>query len=198
MGNRKGTRDDLSLCKGVCGRMTYASTVQIDDAPEAVMRYKQGYCGQCWDKMQAERPMTPEEVRALEALEVFIGKRRARLARREREREQFRKEPIFGSIEINFAQPIRIPMPEVTDEEPRVPKYRKPRKSGSGRKKTLDYSYEDGTMHFRESVPDSWCYEIKGLDGEVLAKNNYGYRALKHAKLVAKNEAITTLGWDIE
>ena len=139
--------------------------------------------------------MTPEEVKALEALEVFIGKRRARLARCEREREQFRKEPIFKTIEVNFNQPIRIPMPEVEEDEPKIPRYRKPRKGVSGRKKTLDYSFDEGTMHFRESVPDSWCYEIKGLDGEILIKNNYGYRALKHAKLVARNEAKNSLGW---
>jgi hypothetical protein len=175
--------------------MTYASTVQIDNAPDAVIRYKQGYCGQCWDQKERERELTPEEVRAAEALEVFIGKRRARLERREREREQFRKQPIFDSININFAQPIRIPMP-IIEEPPPTPKPRQ-RKEGAGRKRTLDYSYEEGTIHFRQNEGMGWCYTIKSHTEEVLAKNEYGYAALKHAKLVAKNEAFSTLGWNI-
>jgi len=193
--SRKGTLADLQPCKGVCGRMTYATTVQIEGAEGAVIRYKQGYCGKCWDEKEAQRELTPEEVRAAEALESFLNARRARLARRAREREQFRKEPIFKSLDINFNQPIRIPMPVVEDDEPKPPKPRE-RKSSAGRKRTLDYSYEKGTIHFRQNLTEGWCYTINSHDGEVLAKNEYGYAALKHAKLVAKNEAFQ-MGWNI-
>lgn len=196
MTNRKGTLDDLQPCKGTCGRMTYASTVQIEGAPDAVIRYKQGFCGQCWDQKERDRPLTPEEVRAAEALETFLSARRKRLERRAVEREQFRKNPIFDSLEINFNQPIRIPMPEI-EEPPPPPKKPRVRKEGAGRKRTLDYSYEKGTIHFRQNEGDGWCYVIKSHTEEVLAKNEYGYAALKHAKLVAKNEAFSTLGWDI-
>lgn len=194
MGNRKGTRADLAPCKGTCGRMTYASTVQIDDAPEAVMRYKQGYCGQCWDREQLNRPMTQQEIRALEALEVFIGKRRARLARRQRQLEQFRKRPIFTSIEVNYNEPIRIPMPEVPNEEPKDKAPKPERKSPAGRKMTLDYNYPEGSIHFYEDSRKAWCYTLSGPNGEILGKNEYGYRGLKHAKIRSRIDA-AALGW---
>ncbi len=195
MGNRKGTRADLAPCKGTCGRMTYASTVQIDDAPEAVMRYKQGYCGQCWDREQLNRPMTEKEIRALEALELFMGKRRARLARRQRQLEQFRKRPIFGSIEVNYAEPLRIPMPEVPDEKPDKRNFAPERKSNAGRKMALDYDYSEGSIHLYQDE-NGWCYTINGHDGEVLGKNEYGYKGLKHAKIRSRIEA-AAMGWYI-
>lgn len=198
MGNRKGTRDDLAPCKGVCGRMTYASTVKIDDAPEAVMRYKQGYCGQCWDRMQQERPMTPEEVKAAQALEAYMEQRRKRMDARQRGLEQFRRSPLFGTIEINYNQPIKIHQPVVTEDE-KTEKPRKPRirKEGGGRKLLLDYTYAEGTIRYSEVMPKCWGYVITATDGEVLAKNDYGYRALKYAKKIAKEEA-SDMGWTID
>lgn len=201
MGNRKGTRADLALCKGSCGRMTHASTVIIDDAPEAVIRYKQGYCASCWDSEQLNRPMTEREIRAARALEIFMAKRRARLAARQRGLEQFRKTPIFGSIEVDYRKPLRVPMPEVAEpKEDNKPPAKNPapeRKSNAGRKMTLDYYQPEGTVNFYTDAQDAWCYVINSHYGEVLAKNEYGYRTLKHAKQRAKVDK-AKLGWFIE
>jgi hypothetical protein len=167
--------------------MTHASTVQIDDAPEAVIRYKQGYCGQCWDRMQLERPMTEKEIRAKATLEAWLVDRRKRLAKRDR--EQFYKNPIFPTLEVRYTE---APPPEPEDKETHPVKSR-PHKRGEYRKATED-RYPQGSIAYTPMTAFSWGYEIRDREEVVLDKNTYGYSTIKQARVAARR-TVTSLGW---
>jgi hypothetical protein len=167
--------------------MTHASTVQIDDAPEAVIRYKQGYCGQCWDRMQIERPMTQQEIRAKETLEAWLSARRKRLARKAREREQFNKTPIFGTLEVQYSEG---PPPE---GEPKA--YELPKPKTGYQKVTLEH-YVEGSIDYKPFSERSWGYEIRDPQDVIIAKNDYGYISIKQARNAARREA-AKLEWDM-
>ena len=96
-----GHKGPVFICEGTCGRLTRPSVSTVEDYPDTeVSRAINGYCRECWNHKEATRPFTPRELEAIRTLEIFLTKRRVRLAKGKTELEQFRKKPLFNSLDV--------------------------------------------------------------------------------------------------
>ena len=175
---KRGT-EELLPCAGTCGRLTRPSNVRYKDAPNAVIRWKKGYCPACWDEHEQQRPMTERERQTAEALDSYMRQRRARLERWER----------MGGIEKFFPD-----IPDFGDKEREMEKKRYPtvvpplppgpaRRSYSPRALILQDVRGDITMKY-EKRDGLWVYRII-KDGETL-ETSRGYKHLTNARRYAR------------
>lgn len=180
---RKG--EGLQLCVGKCGRLTRPSYMRLDQAPDTVIRWKEGYCPSCWEVKEAERPMTERERLTEKALNTYMRQRRVRLERMERMggiEKFFPDIPDFGDKE----KPSR-PSQLGNLKRPLEPRKRiRPNRGNDNPKKPIHLHDARGdiTMDYHQAEDGGWVYTIREK-GAILEVSR-PYKALSNARRYAR------------